>query len=125
MFTSDVLQQANAPWGLARLAQDGPLADKNPAQLNFQYTFDSTAGQGVDVYVVDTGIRTTHKDFGGRATFGASFGRGVPGQDLNGHGKQLLVHLPFHHLISNHRNPRRWYLRWWNSRRCQGPFLLN
>jgi cerevisin len=89
MFTSDVLQQANAPWGLARLAQDGALADKNPAQLNFQYTFDSTAGQGVDVYVVDTGIRTTHKDFGGRATFGASFGRGVPGQDLNGHGTHV------------------------------------
>jgi cerevisin len=89
MFTSDVLQQANAPWGLARLAQDGPLADKNPAQLNFPYTFDSTAGQGVDVYVVDTGIRTTHKDFGGRATFGASFGKGVAGQDLNGHGTHV------------------------------------
>jgi len=89
MFTSDVLQQANAPWGLARLAQDGALADKNALQLNFQYTFDSTAGQGVDVYVVDTGIRTTHKDFGGRATFGASFGPGVPGQDLNGHGTHV------------------------------------
>jgi cerevisin len=89
MFTSEVLQQSNAPWGLARLAQDGPLADQNPRQLNFKYTFDGTAGEGVDIYVVDTGIRTTHKDFGGRAQFLASFGSGVPGQDLNGHGTHV------------------------------------
>jgi len=89
MFTSDVLQQANAPWGLSRLAQDGALANKDASQLNFPYTFDATGGQGVDVYVVDTGVRTTHKDFGGRATFGASFGSGVPGQDLNGHGTHV------------------------------------
>jgi len=89
MFTSDVLQQANAPWGLSRIAQDAPLDSRDPSQLNFKYTFDATAGQGVDIYVVDTGIRTSHKDFGGRAQFAASFGPGVPGQDLNGHGTHV------------------------------------
>jgi cerevisin len=90
MYTSEVLQQSNAPWGLARLAQDAPLdPNSDPTKLNFQYTFDDTAGKGVDVYVVDTGIRTTHKDFGGRAQFLASFGSGVPGQDLNGHGTHV------------------------------------
>jgi len=89
MYTSAVLQQSNAPWGLSRLAQDAALTNTDPTQLNFQYTFDETAGTGVDVYVVDTGIRVTHKDFGGRAQFAASFGPGVPGQDLNGHGTHV------------------------------------
>jgi len=89
MYTSAVLQQSNAPWGLSRLAQDAALTNTDPTQLNFQYTFDETAGTGVDVYVVDTGIRVTHKDFGGRAQFAASFGPGVAGQDLNGHGTHV------------------------------------
>jgi cerevisin len=41
----------------------------------------------VDIYVVDTGVRITHVEFGGRATFAKSFGSGVPGQDINGHGQ--------------------------------------
>lgn len=89
MFTSAVLQQSNAPWGLARIAQITPLANKDASQLNFDYAFEDKAGEGVDVYVVDTGIRTSHLDFGGRASFGASFGSGVPGEDRNGHGTHV------------------------------------
>jgi cerevisin len=37
------------------------------------------------------GVRTTHTEFGGRATFGKSFGDGVPGQDIQGHGKSCQV----------------------------------
>jgi subtilisin family serine protease len=42
-------------------------------------------GSSASVYVLDTGILTTHEQFGGRAVFGASF---IPGQtgDGNGHG---------------------------------------
>lgn len=89
MYTSAVLQQSNAPWGLARLAQNAPLANKDPTKLAFTYTFNDAQGEGVDIYVVDTGIRTSHLDFGGRASFLASFGNGVPGQDLNGHGTHV------------------------------------
>jgi len=89
MYTSAVAQQNNAPWGLARLSSATPLANKNPSLRNFNFKFDDKAGEGVDVYVIDTGIRVSHTDFGGRATFGASFGQGVPGQDLNGHGTHV------------------------------------
>eukprot|EP00664_Eupelagonemidae_sp_cell27_P001554 gene1554-9738_t len=36
------------------------------------YRHDSNWGRGVDVYVCDTGIRTTHEDFGGRAEWGTN-----------------------------------------------------
>jgi len=48
-------------WGLDRI-------DQTKNHLNSKYIYDSTAGAGVNVYIVDTGIRTTHADFGGRAS---------------------------------------------------------
>jgi cerevisin len=42
-------------------------------------------GAGVNVYGVDTGIRTTHNTFGGRASWGATFGN-YASADGNGHG---------------------------------------
>jgi subtilisin family serine protease len=59
--------QTNAPPGLARLSSSVAVSNNNT------YTFDSTGGQGITVFVVDTGIRTTHSEFEGRATFGANF----------------------------------------------------
>lgn len=46
-------------------------------------------GKGVTVYVVDTGIRTTHKDFGGRAVSGIDVIDGGKADDCNGHGTQV------------------------------------
>jgi len=90
LHTTSQVNQTNAPWGISRLSSiDALLANSNPADLNFQYVFDSSGGQGVDVYVLDTGVRTTHQDFGGRAIFLQSFGSGVPGQDINGHGSHV------------------------------------
>ncbi|GAB1518630.1 hypothetical protein RhiTH_001693 [Rhizoctonia solani] len=42
-------------------------------------------GGGVDIYGIDTGILTTHTAFGGRATWGATYG-GFASRDGNGHG---------------------------------------
>ncbi|KAF8705477.1 peptidase S8 family, partial [Rhizoctonia solani] len=42
-------------------------------------------GGGVDIYGLDTGILTTHTAFGGRATWGATYG-GYASRDGNGHG---------------------------------------
>jgi len=42
-------------------------------------------GKGVNVYVLDTGVRITHEEFGGNAEWGANFAGGAD-QDANGHG---------------------------------------
>lgn len=57
--------QTNSPPGLNRLSHAQAGEDT--------YVFDDSAGQGITAYVVDTGIRITHTEFEGRATFGANF----------------------------------------------------
>jgi cerevisin len=52
--------------------------------LTYTYTYDDSAGSGVDIYIVDTGVLTTHNQFGGRARWGASFVGET--RDGNGHG---------------------------------------
>jgi subtilisin family serine protease len=72
--------QTTPPWGLDRIDQR-----KLPLSGSFTY---NRAGAGVRVYVVDSGIQTSHPDFGGRASavydaFGGN------GQDCNGHGTHV------------------------------------
>jgi len=90
MSTCEVITQTNAPWGLSRLSTVDQVWKANPkpdsSSLSFTYRYDSSAGCGVDVYVVDTGIFTAHNDFGGRARWGKTFGAGYKDADGNGHG---------------------------------------
>ncbi|TEB17671.1 serine protease [Coprinellus micaceus] len=76
--------QTNAPWGLARLSSRNRLASNADNALAHSYNFDPRAGSGVDIYVIDTGVRTTHREFQGRARFGAAFATSTA--DGNGHG---------------------------------------
>ncbi len=72
--------QSGATWGLDRI-------DHRDRPLNGTYVYNFT-GSGVRAYVIDTGIRTTHTQFGGRASavFDALGGNG---QDCNGHGTHV------------------------------------
>lgn len=63
--TKALVAQTNATPGLIRLSNRN-IGGKN-------YIFDTTGGQGITAYVVDTGIRITHSEFEGRASFGANF----------------------------------------------------
>jgi len=71
--------QTGATWGLTRVS-------KRDLPLPSTYTYNSSAGAGVSVFVIDTGILTTHTDFGGRATWAYSAISGEQNTDLNGHG---------------------------------------
>jgi len=74
--------QTNPPWGLDRIGQ-------RDLPLNQTYSYTST-GSGVNVYIIDTGIRTTHTQFGGRASkVFDSIGDGQNGNDCNGHGTHV------------------------------------
>jgi aqualysin 1 len=77
------IDQTSPPsWGLDRI-------DQRPLPLNSLYSYTKT-GAGVFVYIIDTGIRTTHNEFGTRAVVGADFiGDGKNGQDCHGHGTHV------------------------------------
>lgn len=88
-WLSTATSQNNAPWGLQRLSQQQPLGRSDDSSTNFVYNFDDSAGQGVDIYIIDTGIQADHPEFGGRARFAQTFGNGQPGVDVHGHGTHV------------------------------------
>jgi cerevisin len=83
VYTSEI--QRNAPWGLARIAHRPPLSF---GTFN-KYSYDSVAGEGVTVYIVDTGININHTDFEGRAKWGITIPDGDEDVDGNGHGTHV------------------------------------
>ncbi|KAJ3120138.1 hypothetical protein HK098_004825 [Nowakowskiella sp. JEL0407] len=70
-----------AAWGIDR-------ADQRDLPLDGQITLDGNAGDGVDIYIIDSGINTEHTQFGGRAIFGASFSSSGT-TDGAGHGTHV------------------------------------
>ncbi|KOX24597.1 hypothetical protein ADK67_18110 [Saccharothrix sp. NRRL B-16348] len=73
--------QPNPPsWGLDRI-------DQRDLPLDSSYTYPND-GTGVTAYIIDTGIRTTHSDFGGRAAWGTNT-VDTNNTDCNGHGTHV------------------------------------
>ena len=99
VVTANETIQASAPWGLDRI-------DQRPLPLNTEYRY-SGGGTGVHAFVIDSGLRTTHTEFGGRAFIAGDHvdddGDGDPhdvgnddansaapdGQDCHGHGTHV------------------------------------
>ena len=87
--------QSPATWGLDRI-------DQRNLPLNNAYTYTPT-GQGVTAYIIDTGILSTHNEFGGRV-----------GVRLHRHQRR-----PRHHRLQRPRHPRRRHGRRHDVRRRQ------
>ena len=74
--------EKSAPWGLARISHRDGLSFGN---FN-KYLYAEDGGEGVDVYVIDTGTNVDHVDFEGRAKWSKTVPSGDEDKDGNGHG---------------------------------------
>ncbi|WP_406302440.1 S8 family peptidase [Streptomyces sp. NBC_00879] len=82
-FSINATQDDPPSWGLDRIDQADTAGDK-------KYTYPDSAGEGVTAYVIDTGVRISHKDFGGRAAHGFdAVDNDDSADDGNGHGTHV------------------------------------
>ncbi|MFD5325665.1 S8 family serine peptidase [Streptomyces sp. NPDC127092] len=83
VFHVDGTQPSPPSWGLDRI-------DQKALPLNQSYTYPDSAGQGVTAYIIDTGVRISHSDFGGRAFNGYdAIDNDNTAQDGHGHGTHV------------------------------------
>jgi len=73
--------QSGATWGIDRI-------DQRALPLNGSYSY-TASGSGVTAYIIDTGIRFAHGEFGGRASSGYDAVDGGSADDCNGHGTHV------------------------------------
>ncbi|MDN3022084.1 S8 family peptidase [Streptomyces sp. S.PB5] len=84
IFKADATQ-TSAPWGLDRI-------DQTALPLSGTYTYPDSAGSGVTAYVIDTGVRITHSEISGRASYGYDAVDGdTTASDGNGHGTHVAT----------------------------------
>jgi subtilisin family serine protease len=82
IMSIDATQSPTPSWGLDRI-------DQRNLPLNNSYTYPTTAS-GVTAYIIDTGVLTTHNDFGGRASSGIdAVDEDGNATDCHGHGTHV------------------------------------
>ncbi|KAI9250492.1 peptidase S8/S53 domain-containing protein [Phascolomyces articulosus] len=82
LFKKRSSYSSSPDWGLARINK------RTPDGLD-SYEYDTTAGSGIEVFVLDSGVNVNHKDFEGRAIATASFVDKEDTSDLGGHGTHV------------------------------------
>jgi len=94
------LQTPLTPWALVRMSHEGPVGSITDDGFALNGTFTApNDGSGVNVYVIDTGIRITHHQFGNRASVAADT-TGGNGIDCNGHGTEMASMIGGHSSVS-------------------------
>ncbi|RYO92998.1 hypothetical protein DL766_005223 [Monosporascus sp. MC13-8B] len=76
-----LVTQDDAIWGLASIS--------HRTNGSSQYIYDDSAGAGTYAYVIDSGVRISHDEFGGRASMGYVALPGVDDADNFGHGTHV------------------------------------
>jgi subtilisin family serine protease len=85
--TTQDLPASPSLWGLDRI-------DQKPLPLNRRYSYNAI-GSGVTAYVVDTGVKSGHAEFGGRVRRAPDYdayrpaGDAAYGEDCDGHGTHV------------------------------------
>ena len=80
---AETVVRSGVTWGLDRI-------DQRSGQLDGRYQSPAAEGANVKVYVVDSGVRASHQEFGGRVAAGYSaFGDGCGTSDSVGHGTHV------------------------------------
>ncbi|RVD85119.1 uncharacterized protein DFL_003450 [Arthrobotrys flagrans] len=87
----NVIEQGTAPWSLQRISGTAPITQNGRPtdELSYKYRFtELDDGEGVEVYIVDTGIDVDHPEFGKRARNAIStFDDDL--EENSGHGTQI------------------------------------
>jgi cerevisin len=80
--------QTEGPWNLQAISTRQPVGGTDPGQEIYTYTYNQPIGDGVDIYIIDTGVYIEHDEFQGRASWGWT-GRGLTQEDAYGHGTHV------------------------------------
>lgn len=80
---SDISTERGAPWGLARISHREPL--HLSTFTKYEYA-TASVDDGIDIYIIDTGVNIDHVELEGRARWGKTIPRGASDFDGNGHG---------------------------------------
>eukprot|EP01060_Flectonema_neradi_P022080 TRINITY_DN302_c0_g1_i6.p1 TRINITY_DN302_c0_g1~~TRINITY_DN302_c0_g1_i6.p1 ORF type:complete len:235 (+),score=55.49 TRINITY_DN302_c0_g1_i6:1470-2174(+) len=76
-------QNSPVSWGQKRVTVS------RARDMGSSFAHDRNWGGGVDAYILDTGVRCSHREFEGRCTWGANFVRGSSNSDRQGHGTHV------------------------------------
>jgi len=78
----DSVQTSPPNWGLTRISE-------RKLDLGQNYIYNDKAGEGVTIYILDTGVDLQHDQFKDRISFGANYIPGEAPDDLEGHGTHV------------------------------------